>query len=214
MPSKEYFEKTEKSRGLDTVMSIFDIAEEDFEDGKTLDIGSGNSVLAQDLHNTGSVLSIDRYFKPNMSQRRHFYSEEALDGAKDKFVYANSGAIPYKGGTFRRVIDLFTTPYYAETEEQTTESIKEMLRVLEGGGSLYIYPVIDIFSNAPHDDFLDDSQQFPFRNRDRFESVLSKVLESSEGFYQVEFKEKEPPGRKERTREGVRWYRVIVTKKE
>ena len=188
-------------RDLESMKKQFGLSPESFTGLSVLDVGSGKSFLAQELIEKGiqtKIASLDPIRVPEGSQEWGWdqnpnrFSADITKKAKEKFVFGMAEGIPFQDNSFDRLIVSYSGPYYARTEAHINEQLREMLRVVKPNGEIYIVPLYVIRPPQSVNDagaineFTDIDS--PFREKEKFESVLEKLRTEGINNFSVEYK--------------------------
>src|SRR3989344_2001876 len=190
-------------RDLKSMQNQFGLSPESFDGLSVLDIGSGKSFLAQELTEKKietNIVSMDPVRIPegikkwglDSYEKPQRFSPDVTKKVKEKFVFGMAEGIPFKDNYFDRLIVSYSAPYYARTEDQINEQLREMLRVVKLGGEIYSAPLyVDHPPKSINDadainEFTDIDS--PFRKKKDFELVLEKLRSEGVSNFSVEYK--------------------------
>lgn len=167
-------------RGFGDYKKYLRINEEDLIGKDVLDLGSGpESRFAQEaeknLPNT-KVTSLDFSFEG---------AEQV--GSKPQKVRGLFTQLPFADDSFEVVISAFAMPFYLHNQEQISNAIREVIRVLRKGGKAHLGPVIytDVVDKDPNKDTWDTHVQHAYEEAKK---LCEESLKKLEGEIEFEFK--------------------------
>lgn len=134
-------------RDLMTYCKYFHLKPEDLEGKKILDIGSGKQERFSkeaSLYNA-AVVSLNPALQEKGVRedvKADILNKDTLLEWRKKSVGGIAQELPFKDKSFDILTSLYAVPYYIDSHKGKLGAIKEMVRVLKEGGTIYIGPQV------------------------------------------------------------------------
>lgn len=143
---------------LEYYLAFLKLGEEDIENKKVLDVGSGSGKIVEEVNKIGGkAFGIDP-----------IYADEERKGVlksdDNNFVAGMAGngtGMPFKNETFDIIINNFSTFNYAKNEDVVSKNFEQQLDLLTEGGAVYVFPLkwsfkLDDYVPELEDNFIQD----------------------------------------------------------
>jgi ubiquinone/menaquinone biosynthesis C-methylase UbiE len=128
-----------KRRNFYDYIIRLNLNEDDLREKSILDVGAGEANFAKQAKMKGiSVTALDTIY--SLKEGRERFRNISLEGYLPDAVAGTTQEMPFKNEKFDLLTYMFSSFYYAKSEEDLRDGLNEGLRVLKKGGKMMIYP--------------------------------------------------------------------------